>query len=657
MKKRVLWIGVSFLALVLVAIVAVVSVRKTEPDIRGVLKERLKGKEYGIVVGIVDEQGERVIARGGFGRGINRAVDADTLFELCSVTKVITSLLLADMVERGEVATDDPIDRFLPAKVASPEKNGRKITLANLATHTSGLPSTPYGSGSPSEEAVDMPGYATLTETELYGFLSTCTLTREPGSSFEYSNVGMGLLGHLLARRAGRTYEELVVERICAPLGMDSTRITLNPELEARLAPGHFRTGEPARHWMLAPPLAGAGAFRSTANDMLRFLAANIGLEPSPLSRAMQAAQQARADSEWPGVKVGLGWCVVERDGKTLRMHSGGVPGYRSFIGFSTQPKRGVVVLGNSSTDIEDIGLYLLDKELGLLESGPSISVVREPVTVAASLLDAYAGLYQVDESRKISISREEDRLLLQITRQPSYVLLPESETRFFIAQPEVLVTFVNEGGNHVSELVVRQAGREVRCPRLPPVQAAAVDTRVYDSYVGRYEVNPARAIQVTREGDRLFVQPTLEPREELYPASPGAEFLAYLSDTHVHFVTKQDGTVSGLVLRMGKNEMIAAKVEEHFKTVEVDPTMLEQLVGVYQHNPDFHLTVIKIGNRLFIKGTGQPMHELYALSETRFFAKTVPLPNEVSFARDNGRVTSLTVSAGREIETSRKIR
>jgi len=657
MKKLVLWSGVSLLGLVLVAIAAVMSTRKGEPNISGVLKERLAGKEYGIVVGIVDEQGQRVIARGSLGNGKSRAVDGDSLFELCSVTKVITSLLLAEMVERGEVAADDPIERYLPATVASPERNGRKITLAHLATHTSGLPSTPYGSDAPSEEAVNMPGYATLTEAELYGFLSTCTLTREPGSSFEYSNVGMGLLGHLLARRAGRTYEELVVERICAPLGMDSTRVTLNPELEARLAPGHFRTGEPARHWMLAPPLAGAGAFRSTANDMLRFLAANIGLEPSPLSRAMQAAQQARADSEWPGVKIGLGWCVVERDGKTLWMHSGGVPGYRSFIGFSKQPKRGMVVLGNSSTDIEDIGLYLLDKSLGLLESGPSISVVREPVTVAVSLLDAYAGLYQVDKTRKISIAREGDQLFLQITRQPRYVLLPESETRFFIAQPEVLVTFVNKGGNQASELVVRQAGREVRCPRLPPVQAAALDTSVYDSYVGRYEVSPSRSVQVTREGDRLFVQPTLEPREELFPASPGGEFLAYLSDTQVHFVTKQDGTVSGLVLRMGKNEMTAGKVEEHFKTVEVDPGMLEQLVGVYQHNPDFHLTVIRIGNRLFIKGTGQPMHELYPLSQTRYFAKTVPLPNEVSFTRENGRVTSLTVSAGRETETSRKIR
>lgn len=655
MRRLVLWGGVSLLGLVLAAMAIVMLVSRGEPSIEDVLRKRLAGKEYGIVVGIVDEQGPNVIARGGLGHGKGLVVDGDSLFELCSVTKVITSLLLADMVERGEVAADDPIDRYLPATVASPEKNGKKITLAHLATHTSGLPSKPHSSDSLSDETVDAPGYATFTEAELYSFLSTHELTREPGSSFEYSNVGMGLLGHLLARRAGRTYEELVVERILTPLRMGSTRITLSPELEDRLALGHFRSGESARHWTLAPPLAGAGALRTTANDMLKFLAANIGLEPSALFGAMQAAQQPRADSAWPGIKVGLGWAVFERDGKKLWIHSGGVPGYRSFIGFSKEGKKGVVVLGNSSTDIEDIGLYLLDRNLGLVDSGPS--VVREPVTLAASLLDAYAGFYKIDDNTKVSISREGDRLFLQITRQGRYELLPESETRFFIVQPEVLVMFVKDGSDHASELVLRQAGHEVRCPRLPAVQTVAIDIDVYDSYVGRYEVGPSRSIMVTREGDRLFVQPTLKPREELFPAGSETEFASRISDTEARFVTQQDRGVSELVLRQGRDEMTASKIEEQTQTVEVDPEILEQLAGLYQYNPDFHLTVVRIGTRLFIRGTGQPMHELYPLSETQYFLKTAPSPNEVVFTREGGRITSLTVNAGGDKETSRKIR
>ncbi len=655
MRRPVLWGGVSLLGLVLAAMAVVILASRAEPSIEGVLGKRLAGKEYGIVVGVVDEQGRNVIARGATGQGEGQAVGGDTLFELCSVTKVITSLLLAEMIERGEVAADDPIDLYLPPEVPSPQKNGKKITLAHLANHTSGLPSRPYSPDSSTEEAAGTPGYATLTEAELYSFLSTYELTREPGSSFEYSNVGMGLLGHILARRAGRTYEELVVERILAPLGMESTRITLGPELEGRLAPGHFRSGEPARHWTLAPPLAGAGALRTTANDMLRFLAANVGLEPSALSGAMQATHQPRAESEWPGLRIGLGWAVYERDGETLWMHSGGVPGYRSFIGFSKKQKKGVVVLGNSSTDIEDIGLYLFDRSLGLVESAPPVA--REPVTVDAGLLDAYAGFYRIDDDRMISISREEDRLFVQLTGQARLALLPESETRFFIVQPEALITFVRRQGDHVSELVLRQAGHEIHCPRLPEAPTAAIDTGVYDSYVGRYEVGSSRSIIVTRDGNRLFVQPTLQPREEIFSAGSETEFVSRINDTEARFIRQPDGGVTELVLRQGRNEMTGKKIEEPAGTVEVDPEILEQLTGLYQYNPDFHLTVTRIGARLFIQGTGQPMHELYPLSETRYFLKTAPAPNEVTFTREGGRITSLTVSAGGDQETSRKIR
>lgn len=655
MRRLVLWGGLSLLGLVLVVAVSVITVIGREPSIDSVLRKRVAGKDYGIVVGIVDEEGPRIIARGGTGRGSEQVADGDSLFELCSATKVITSLLLADMIERGEVAADDPIDRYLPASVPSPEKNGRKITLVHLATHTSGLPARPWSGSSGSEGSVDTPGYATFTEAELYRFLSSYQLTREPGSGFEYSNLGMGLLGHLLARRAGRPYEDLVVERILTPLGMPSTRITLDPEMEARLALGHYRSGEPARHWMLAPPLLGAGAFRSSANDMLRFLAANIGLEPSPLIGAMDESRKVRVDSAWPGIRVGLGWAIVERDSGDLWMHSGGVPGYRSFIGFSRERKKGVVVLGNSSTDIEDIGLYLLDEGYGLMESGPSM--VREPVTVPPSLLDRYAGLYRLDEERKIAISREHDRLFLQITQQVRFQLLPESETRFFITEPEVLITFVQDAGGRVSALVLRQAGLEASCPRLPEVRPAAIEAGAYDPYVGRYDTGGSRSIIVTAEGDRLFVQPTLRPREELSPTGSAGEFASRISDTRLRFVTREDRAVSGLVLTQGRDEMTASKVEESIRPVEVDPVILEQLAGLYQHNPDFHLTVIRLGDRLFLQGTGQPMHRLYPLSETRYFLRTAPEPNEVLFTREGGRIVSLTVNAGGDLERSRKIR
>jgi hypothetical protein len=405
---------------------------------------------------------------------------------------------------------------------------------------------------------------------------------------------------------------------------------------------------------MLSAPLVGAGAFRSTANDMLRLLAANLGLIETPLARAIEMTHQSRLDSGWSGFSIGLGWGLLERDGAQIWLHSGGVPGYRSLVAFSKQQRKGVVVLGNSSTDIEDIGLYLLDSSLGLAQVGTA--AIKEPVEVDPRLYDSYAGHYQIDKWTMIAVFKESGKLFLQITRQPRFELLPEADRRFFIAQPEAQVELVMEG-SQVNELVLSQAGRSFHCRRLPPVRTTPVDEAVAESYTGRYRVDEARSIMITRDGNRLFVQPTMQPREELFARS-ASEFFARISDTELRFVTDQDGQVSGLELRQGRDQMTASKVAEQTATVDLPSETLAPLAGLYRHSPDFHLTVTLLGDRLFIQGTNQPMHQLYPRSDSSFFLKTVPPPGEVSFQRDNtGRVTSLTVFAGRETETSRKIR
>ena len=658
MKRLLLFASASLVVLLLAAVALVVTDNhRPGPAVEDIVEERWQGSEYGLVVGIVNPLERRIVSRGAIGHGNRQEVDGDTLFELCSVTKVLTSLLLADMVDRGEVALGDPIDTYLPESVSCPEKNGARITLLHLATHASGLPSRPYRSPAPAAapvEPADTPGYATLTEGELYRFLAAYELTREPGSDFEYSNIGMGLLGHILALRAGTSYEQLLAERILVPLGMVNTRITLPPESQTRLALGHYRNGDPARHWMLSTPLVGAGAVRSTANDMLAFLAANLEIDPTPLGRAMRMTHQVRRETEGSGVRIGLGWAVLDRDGHEIWLHSGGVPGYRSFIGFSKQQSQGVVVLGNSSTDVEDIGLYLLDTAFGLIRSAPP--VIKEPAVVDPSLYDAYAGHYQVTEGAMIAVWKESDKLFLQITRQPRFELLPEAEARFFISQPDAQVVFLTADGDEVSELVLYQSGREIHCPRLPPVETAAIDAAVAESYAGRYRVDASRAIMVTRESDRLFVQPTLRPREEIYPRT-ASEYFARISDTEVTFVTERHGEVARLVLRQGRDEMVATKTDEQILAFDLPQESLEELAGLYQHSPDFQLTVTRLGDRLFIQGSHQPMHELYPRSSSRFFLKTAPAPGEVSFHRDrSGTVTSLTVHAGRETETSRKI-
>jgi serine-type D-Ala-D-Ala carboxypeptidase/endopeptidase len=285
-------------------------------------------------------------------------VDGNTIFEIGSATKVFTALLLAEAVRRGEVAYTDPVAKHLPADVRMPTRGAKIITLDDLVTHTSGLPRLPNNLA-----PKDMSNpYADYSVKQLYDFLSSYELTRDIGERYEYSNLGVGLLGHVLARRAGVDYETLVSQRITGPLGMKSTVVTLTPALRGRLATGHNAQLQPAANWDI-PTLAGAGAIRSTANDMLRFLSAAIGLEQTPLAPSMKALFDLRRPTGTPALEIARGWHILSPRGVDIVWHNGGTGGYRSFMGFNAKERRGVVALSNTSTQagVDDIGRHLLD--------------------------------------------------------------------------------------------------------------------------------------------------------------------------------------------------------------------------------------------------------------------------------------------------------
>jgi len=316
-----------------------------------------RGVLVGLVIGIVDGGESDVFGYGKVSRDLDRTPDGQTVFEIGSVTKVFTGLLLAEMAEQKLVALDDPVARLLPESVVVPQRDGQPITLLDLATHTSGLPRLPDNLGPLIREKPENP-YADYTVKQLYEFLSEYSLTRKPGTQYAYSNLGMGLLGHALARREGTSYENLVVQKICLPLGMQQTRIALSAELRSRLASGHNRRGDPVANWDI-PVLAGAGALRSTADDLLRFLRANIGLSDGPLSAAVRATHRPRHEIGKSNGKIALGW-HVRAEGDIL-WHNGETGGYHSYVAFRRDRRIGVVVLSNSAVGVVDeLGLRLM---------------------------------------------------------------------------------------------------------------------------------------------------------------------------------------------------------------------------------------------------------------------------------------------------------
>lgn len=298
-----------------------------------------------------------------FGRG--RIADdrptapaADTLFEIGSITKVFTATLLADMAREGLVGLDDPVQHYLPDGVELAVR-GRPITLADLATHTSGLPRLPKGLLRLALRESKNP-YANFSVGQLHAAVSAAKPRRAPGVRFRYSNFGAGLLGHVLALRAGQTYEELVTERICEPLGLTDTCISVPDAKLSRLAQGHNRRGRPVPHWDL-PALAGAGALRSTVTDLLAFLSAQLGEAPPSLAEAIRLTHELRARKR--KLSIGLGWLSMPIRGQRFPVlwHDGGTGGFRSVAGFVRETETVVVVLSNSSRAVTTIGVKVLE--------------------------------------------------------------------------------------------------------------------------------------------------------------------------------------------------------------------------------------------------------------------------------------------------------
>lgn len=408
------------------------------------------GDDPSFVIGIINADGPRTVGFGQLGSDDTRIPDAESVYEIGSITKVFTAILLADAVSRGEVRLDDPVAQYLPEG----HSLDPGITLAHLSEHTSGLPRMPANIA----PADPTDPFADYTPELLYEFLDQVNPPRAPGAGYEYSNLGGGLLGYILARQAGTDYETLLQERVLGPLGLSETSIEIDDQ--ARNAPG-TSGGREVSFWRW-DALAGAGALRSTAHDMLRFLAANMGMIDTPLDETLAGLHEPRVHvgmADGDSVTAGLGWHF--RSGDTGRMiwHNGGTGGFRSFIGFLPEAQRGVVVLSNSDGGADDIGFHLLDPSIPLAQQRPTVVVPPE-------VLEAYVGTYQLAPGVTMTVSREADRLYAQVTGQLAYRIYPTSETRFFYKTVPAEIEFRRGDDGTVTSLTLFQNGLEIPAER-----------------------------------------------------------------------------------------------------------------------------------------------------------------------------------------------
>lgn len=552
---------IAFALLTFLTTAAFAATPPSDAEIRKILVDRIdvQKQDVGIVAGVIDEHGRRIVSYGSFDTSGKHGVDGDTIFEIGSMSKVFTALLLADAVQRGEVKLDDPAAKYLPPDVKLPERNGKAITLADLATHTSGLPRlpsnlTPANPNNP---------YADYTVEKMYDFLSHYESPRDPGAEYEYSNLGAGLLGHILTLRTKLDYATLVRKRITEPLGMKNTFVTVPADLQSRFATGHNEERKAAEHWDL-PALAGAGALRSTANDMLTFLAACLGYtKSSPLKPAMTSMLHTRRPAG-TGMTIALGWHIAKTaSGDELVWHNGGTGGFRSHMGFDPKSRTGVVVLSNSATrnGIDDIGRHLLDPTAPL-------AIAQTQVAANPELFDHLVGRYELAPNFVLTITRDGDHLYLQATNQPRFEIFPKSDREYFLKVVDAQITFDADVDGRAPSLTLHQNGRHMPGKRIegeapaPKVRKEiAVDAAILERYVGRYQLAPSFVIEITRDGSSLFLQATAQPKFPLFAESE-REFFLKAVDAQVTFEVDANGRATALVLHQFGADQRAPRVE-----------------------------------------------------------------------------------------------
>ena len=416
-----------------------------DAEIREILAARVGalsgGRDVlGMVGGVIGPGRLSVVSVGRRGAGDVHPLSGDTAFEFGSVTKVFTALLLAEMVLTGEVSLEAPASMYLPRSVRLPERHGRFITLADLATHTSGLPLMPELAMPDSGSSVS-PNAANL-----YAFLADYKTSRDIGRDWEYSNLGYWLLGEALAARARVSFGSLLSSRVLAPLGMKRSGLTLSPDMRSDLAIGHDSSLRPSPSISDMPvynlmPAAGLG-FYSTANDALSFLSAAVGYANSPLAPAIALTVDTRRPISGSADVQALGWTLIGSGDDRIVFRDGGTFGFASCLAWDRTRRLGVVVLANCVADVSDIARHVLRPDYPLTK--PSVNTHTE-VAVDPAVLARYVGRYEARSEGVFTIGLDDGHLTIQAPAAwglPKLRIRPENGHDFFAAELPLRVIF-----------------------------------------------------------------------------------------------------------------------------------------------------------------------------------------------------------------------
>lgn len=526
------------------ALVAASSHAMSDSELRQLVDQRLKGDRTGACMAVA------VVEKGQVARTFACADDQDaaridgtSAFEIGSVSKTMTSALLADLIGQGKASLDDPLADYLPPGTRVPEFEGKKILLRHVVTHTSGLPVLPSRLGATS---ADDP-YVNLTEAALLASLGDVTLAAAPGSKFEYSNFASMVLSYAVARRAGKDYETLVRERLFAPLHMDGAYIKQLPA-GIRAAQGHAPNRKPVPAWNFATNLAGVGGVRATLDDMLDYVQGELGQPATSITPALKLSQQQVSKTP----PMAMNWMLLPVGSRTVHVHEGGTGGFSSFVAFDNERQRGVVILSdttwNSLGSLGTLGLHLVDSSFPLGKP-------RKEVKASDEVLDGLAGNYQLG-AMKMKLSRKGDALVVQAEGQGAYTMAHDDAGDFYPLDFDALLrpgrTSKGYGFSWMQGGAVVAAQRLDAAPRAPGITLAPEQLR---EYLGEYPLVSGFGLTVSEKDGKLFIQGTGQQPIEV-SATGKDSFMADVVAAEIQFERDAAGKVIALTLLQGGQKL-----------------------------------------------------------------------------------------------------
>lgn len=523
------------------------------PDMRTVieesLKESTKDESPGVAV-LVAKDGEIVYQTGsGYASLAHHVpVTLDTKFRIGSVTKQFTASAILKLQEEGKLSVEDKLSKFFPDF-----PRGDEVTIHHLLTHISGIHSY---TNKPDfmEHATSYIEPDTLVEQIMedeYDF--------DPGEKWEYNNSGYFLLGVIVAKTSGMSFDDYLKRTFFEPLGMHDTGIHERQLILEHEATGYSFEGGKLRkavNWDMSRA-GGAGALYSTVEDLYRWNEAVFGgkvLSQESLDAAFTPVKLNSGEiANAMGGTYGYGWMMSELRGLKVISHGGGLHGFSSYLARNPDHNTTIAVLVNSlppapgllpSEIASRLSQFILWNKM---DSQVSLSVDED---IDVSVYDAYVGRYAYPQSMVCTFTREEGRLFAQLTGQPKLEIFPNTETEFFWKVVDAQVTFVKDADGNVTHVIHRQNGKEFEAPRLEEEEAGEVDPAIYAAYVGEYDMPNVGTLTVSQDGEHIYVQLTGQPRFEIFPRSE-TEFFLKVVQADLTFV-EEDGKVTKVILKQG---------------------------------------------------------------------------------------------------------